>query len=96
MSPESQSRESRVTESRARYAEREFHDSPSSFRHLGFSITIELASYRLLNPLTHDFRLLPLDSGLSSDDSRLLTIFYGLLTWLLLTLDSGLMTVFCS
>jgi len=75
-----------VTESRARYAEREFHDSPSSFRHLGFSITIELTDYRLLNPLTRGF-------GILTPGSRLLTIFYGLLTWLLLTLDSGLMTL---
>jgi hypothetical protein len=62
MSPESQSRESRVTESRARYAEKEFYDSSLSFRHLGFSTTIELTSYRLLNPLTRDFRLATLDS----------------------------------
>ena len=66
MSPESQSPESRVTESRAWHVEMKFYDSSSNIRRLGFSIRIGSTRSRLLDPLT-------LDSQLTTHNSRLMT-----------------------
>jgi len=66
MSPESQSPESRVTESRAWHVEMKFYDSSSNIRRLGFSIRIGSTRSRLLDPLT-------LDSRPTTHNSRLMT-----------------------